>query len=118
MKITLEISEELATQLQTIEEPLPKILELGVRRLNAESQTEFDGMTEVLEFFAQLPTPQEVVRLHASERLRDRIGELLHKNRTVGLTEAEEAEWTRYEYVEQLVQIAKAKAFAKLKNAS
>lgn len=118
MKITLDISEELATQLQSIEEPLPKVLELGVRKVIDRSQIKFEGVAEVLEFFTQLPTPEEIIALQASESLQNRVRELLDKNRTVGLTEAEQVEWSQYEYVEHLVRIAKAKALAKLKSAS
>ncbi|MBE9008956.1 hypothetical protein IQ250_01885 [Pseudanabaenaceae cyanobacterium LEGE 13415] len=118
MKIALDISEELATQLQSIEESLPKILELGVRKVINRSQAKFEGVTEVLEFFAQIPSPEEMIALRASEALQDRIRELLDKNRTVGLTEDEEAEWSQYEYIEHLIRMAKAKALAKLKSES
>lgn len=117
MKITLEISEELATQLQPFENQLPQILELGLTKLN-QSPSEFEGVTEVLEFFAKLPTPEEIIALRASEKLQNRVRELLEKNRTIGLTADEQKEWQQYEHLEHLVRIAKAKAHAKLKGIS
>ena len=39
---------------------------------------------------------------------------LLEKNRTTGLTADEEEEWRRYQYLEHLVRLAKAKAALKL----
>ncbi|WP_334865907.1 hypothetical protein [Nostoc sp.] len=59
----LNIPEELATRLNLLEDYLPQILELGLRELNAISQTGFTGMAEVLEFLAQLPTPEEIIAL-------------------------------------------------------
>ena len=49
--------------------------------------------------------------------LLTRISELLRKNRQEGLTPEENAEWQRYETVEHLVRLAKARAAAKLKAA-
>jgi hypothetical protein len=118
VKITLEISDELATQLQPFENQLPEILELGFTKFSARSQSEFEDATEVLEFFATLPTPDEIIALRASEKLQNRIRELLDKNRAIGLTASEQKEWQQYEYVEHLVRIAKAKAHAKLKGIS
>ena len=69
----------------------------------------------LLELLAKLPSPEEVLALRASPALQHRVSALLEKNRTVGLSPAEEDEWQRYQYVEHLVQLAKAKAALKLK---
>ena len=42
---------------------------------------------------------------------------LLEKNRAEGLSDDEEREWERYEYLEHLVRMAKAKAKLKLRGA-
>ncbi len=115
MRVTLDIPEELATRLNLLEDQLPQILELGLRELNAISQTGFTGMAEVLEFLAQLPAPEEIIALRPSEALQARITSLLEKNRTQGLTSVEEQVWEHYQYLEHLVRIAKAKAYLKLK---
>lgn len=117
MLITLDIPEELATQLQPLEEQLPRILELGLRELNALNQLGFEGAAEVLEFLAKLPTPEEIIALRPSETLQNRISTLLEKNRTTGLTPTEKQEWEQYQYLEHLVRLAKAKAHLKLKQA-
>ena len=115
MRVTLDIPEELATRLNLLEDQLPQILELGLRELNAISQTGFTGMAEVLEFLAQLPTPEEIIALRPSEALQAQITSLLEKNRTQGLTPVEQQAWEQYQYLEHLVRIAKAKAYLKLK---
>jgi hypothetical protein len=115
--ITLTIPDDLAARVRSQQERLPEILELGLRELNAEKQDGFQGAADVLEFLARLPTPEETLKLRASERLQNRVSELLEKNRNDGLNASEEAEWERYEYLEHLVRMAKASASLKLKTA-
>ena len=70
---------------------------------------------EVLEFLATLPTPEEIIALRPSEALQAQISNLLEKNRTQGLTPAEEQIWEQYQCLEHLIRMAKAKAHLKLK---
>ncbi len=67
-----------------------------------------------MEILAGLPTPEEVLTLRPSALMQARIELLLEKNRTKGLTEAEEQEWEKYQYLEHLVRLAKAKAHLRL----
>ena len=94
---------------------LPKILELGLREFNATARPGFEGVAAVVELLAGLPAPEEVLGLRPSETLQSRISALLEKNRTEGLSPAEEQEWAQYEYLEHIVRMAKAKAALKLK---
>ena len=115
MLVTIEIPNELAAELSNLEEDIPEILELGLRELNAKAQPGFAGTAEVLEFLAKLPTPQEILAIRPSEALQAQINQLLEKNRTVGLTIAEEKTWQQYQYLEHLVRLAKAEAYVRLK---
>ncbi len=114
--MTITIPEELADRLKPLESQIPRILELGLRKLNASSQPSFEGADEVLELLASLPSPEEIIALRPSEDLQTRISLLLEKNRDQGLTAEEEKEWESYQYLEHLVRMAKAKAYLKLKN--
>lgn len=114
--VNLMIPQDLADRILSLENQLPRILELGLRELNAVTQPGFDGAAEVLEFLASLPTPKEMVNLRPSKTLQDRISRLLEKSRSTGLTPEENQEWEQYQYLEHLVRIAKAKALLKLKN--
>ena len=58
-----------------------------------EPQVGFLGLTEVVEFLANLPTPEAIIALHPSETLQSQISNLLEKNRTVGLTPEDEKIW-------------------------
>ena len=110
MLITLDIPNELATRLEPLTNQLPRILELGLRELNADAQLGFEGATAVLEILAGLPSPTEILALRPSEALQTRLNVLLEKNKTEGLTPEEEEEWEKYQYLEHLMRIAKAKA--------
>ncbi|MBI3698442.1 MAG: hypothetical protein HY238_26830 [Acidobacteria bacterium] len=112
--ITLKVPDELAQRLRNQQKRLPEILELGLRELNAETQTGFGGAAEVLELLASLPSPEEILNLRPSEGLQRRVQELLGKSRAGKLTAQEEEEWERYQYLEHLVRMAKAKACLKL----
>jgi hypothetical protein len=112
MKVTLDLPDDLAADLRQFEHEFVAIVAAGLREVKAPSGSQFHGLVQVLEKLAELPTPQEVLELRPSESLQARITELLDKNRGVGLSPAEAAEWQRYETVEHLVRIAKARALA------
>lgn len=98
-----------------LQDQLPQILELGLRKWYADAQVGFFGLAEILEFLANLPSPEEILALKPSEALQQHVENLLEKNRTVGLTVEEERSWQQYEYVEHLVRVVKAKALLKLR---
>ena len=114
MQITLDLSEELVSRLYSIEDKLPQVIELGLRELNASRQDGFNGIAEVLEFLATLPTPEEIIALRPSEALQTQISNLLEKHRDRSLTDAEAQMWEQYQYLEHLIRKAKAKAYLKL----
>jgi hypothetical protein len=114
MQISVEIPDDLAVRLSLLQDQLPQILELGLREWNADAQSGFAGLAQVLEFLANLPSPEEILALKPSQSLQQQIEALLEKNKTVGLTTEEERLWQQYEYVEHLVRVAKAKALIKL----
>lgn len=116
MEISINIPDDLALRLTPVSQQLPEILELGLREWSALEQPGFSGLADVLEFFAALPSAEEILALKPTAVLQQRVEELLTKTQTVGLTETEERWWQHYEYVEHLVRIAKAKALAKLTN--
>jgi hypothetical protein len=115
MFITLNVPEELATRLRQHEDELPRILELGLRDLDATAPPGFAGVADVLEMLARLPTPEEILALRPSATLQARIQTLLEKNRTEGLSPVEEQEWEQYQYLEHVVRLAKARAHLRLK---
>lgn len=116
MKVTLELPDEFVLKLPATPDDLRRVLELAIRKWNAEQSTEFSGIADLLETLASLPSAAEVLALRPSHSFQKRAGELLSKNRATGLLPDEEREWQQYEYVEHLVRLAKARAAQKLKN--
>jgi hypothetical protein len=112
MQITLELPDDIAATVN--KENLPQILTLGLREINANPLTGFSGLTEILEFLAKLPSPQEILALHLSSSIQEEIDNLLQKNRTEGFNESDRLLWQHYEFVEHLVRLAKAQAMVKL----
>jgi hypothetical protein len=112
--ITLSLPEDLALQIRAQQQQLPRILELGLREMNASGQSGFDGAADVLELLAALPAPDEILNLRPSTRLSARVAELIEKSRAGEMTPFDEEEWDRYEYLEHLVRVAKAAAQLKL----
>ncbi len=115
MQVTIDLPDNLAVRLQSNKGQLEKIVELGLRELRANSLVGYQSLTEVLEFFAGMPTAEEIIALRPSEDLQNEISELLEKNRREGLSETDEQTWASYELIEHLVRIAKAKAKKQLK---
>jgi hypothetical protein len=112
--ITLSLPDDLESQIRARQEQLPRILELGLRELNACGQSGFDGAADVLELLAALPAPEEILKLRPSVRVAARVVELIEKSRAGEMTPLDEEEWEKYEYLEHLVRMAKAAAQLKL----
>ena len=116
--ITLSLPDDLASEIRAHRQQLPRILELGLRELNAANQAGFNGAADVLELLAALPTPEEVLDLRPSPRLSARVAEMIEKSRAGEMTPLDEEDWDRYEYLEHLVRMAKAAAQLKLASAA
>lgn len=113
--LTVDVPDDLALRLQGNEERLPRILELGLRQFQAQSQSEFSGAAEVLELLASLPSPDVILGIRPATEFQSRIDALLEKNRNEGLNAEENAEWESYMYLEHLVRMAKARALVQLR---
>jgi hypothetical protein len=65
---------------------------------------------EFVDFLAAGSTPQEVIDFHPSEETKARVADLIHRQKTVGLTAEETAELNYYLQIEHLMRLAKARA--------
>ncbi len=124
-QIMVDVPDDIAARLASRPDELPQILALGLREVDANPASGFSGLSEVLEFLVKLPAPQEILALRLSPEVQAEVDRLLEKSRlppvghgpTVGLSAVEQCLWQQYEYVEHLVQMAKAQALLKLKSA-
>jgi hypothetical protein len=65
---------------------------------------------EIVEFIAAGTTPDSVARFEPSQQAKDYIAELLHKEKTTGLTSEESSELDHFVKFEHLMRLAKARA--------
>jgi hypothetical protein len=114
MRLTLDISDELAARLSSEQARLPQILALGLREVDAEDACGFRGLADVLEFLADLPTPEQILALRPSQNLQQDIVRLLERSREASLNAADERQWRQYQYIEHLVRKAKIRAAIQL----
>lgn len=105
VEMTMQVPDELAEQLRPLHGYLPTVLKLtlsGFRTLAIETAT------EIIEFLATEPTPQEVLSYHVSERAQERLQRLLALNSAGLLGEPEQAELDELEKIEHIVILLKA----------
>ena len=65
---------------------------------------------EIIEFIAGGPSARRVADFQASPEAKARVGDLIRKEKTDGLTPGEKAELDDYMTLEHIMRLAKAKA--------
>lgn len=65
---------------------------------------------EVVEFIAAGTTPSKVVAFRPSEESRQRVEDLIHREKAEGLSPEETEELDNYLHIEHLMRLAKARA--------
>ncbi|MBX3055157.1 MAG: hypothetical protein KF770_01675 [Anaerolineae bacterium] len=71
---------------------------------------DLNSYLDVIDFLAKEPKPDEIAAIQASPVLQARIADLLAKNRTGTLSSQEAAELDRYEQLDYLMTLVKARA--------
>jgi hypothetical protein len=69
---------------------------------------------EIIDFIAAGTTPSGVVAFRPSEEAKDRVADLIQREKTTGLSPEETAELNHYLQLEHLMRLAKARARAHL----
>ncbi len=65
---------------------------------------------EIVDFIAAGTSPDSVAHFEASRDTKDRIANLIHREKTTGLTPDETSELDHYVKLEHLMRLAKARA--------
>lgn len=65
---------------------------------------------EVIDFIAAGTTPQNLIDFNPSEEAKERIADLIHREKTTGLTSEETAELNHCLQLEHLMRLAKSRA--------
>jgi hypothetical protein len=65
---------------------------------------------EVIEFIAAGTSPSSVVSFQPSEAVKERVADLIHQEKSIGLAVEEKSELDHYLQLEHLMRLAKARA--------
>jgi hypothetical protein len=65
---------------------------------------------EIVEFIAAGTTPESVMRFAPSQATKDYVADLIHREKTTGLTSEESSELDHFTKLEHLMRLAKARA--------
>jgi hypothetical protein len=71
---------------------------------------------EIIEFIARGTTPGNVAAFRPSEKTKERVAELIRREKTSALSPEEESELNHYLQMEHLMRLAKARARQHLAN--
>lgn len=107
VEMTVQMPPQLALRLRPIQNRLVEIIELGLRAI---TPAQYGLHSEVIEFLASGPTLQAIVAFRPSAKAQARVTELLDKNQAGTLMSAEQSELDRYEHLDYLMTLVKARA--------
>ena len=65
---------------------------------------------EIIEFIAAGVRPEDIVAFHPSPEAKERVADLIHREKTTGLSPEETAELQHALQLEHLMRLAKARA--------
>ena len=65
---------------------------------------------EIVEFIAAGTTPESVAHFESSQQTKEYVADLIHKEKTAGLTPDESSELDHFMKLEHLMRLAKARA--------
>jgi hypothetical protein len=105
IQMTMQVPDDLARRIEPIGSWLPTIIELSLVGFKTVA---IATATEVVQFLAQNPTPQEVIDYHISEQAQARLQRLLVLNESGILSEDEQLELDELERLEHIVVMLKA----------
>jgi len=114
IEITIQVPNTLGQQLQRFQDRLPEVLERGLREVMADSADAFADESAILALLASQPNPEQVLALHPTPELQERISDLLLRSKEGTLPPQEATELDRYLLLEHLVRLAKAHAAKRL----
>jgi hypothetical protein len=111
VEITMQVTERLAQQLQPLYDWLPIILELSLVRFKTPA---VQTASEIIDFLATSPSPEDVASYHVSERAQERLQRLLAMQQAGLASEEEQAELDEISQIEHIVVMLKVHAHEKL----
>ncbi len=80
MEIAMDIPDNLAVHLRDREDQLSQIIEIGLRKIDANTHSTFDDALEILEKLVAFPSAKEIIDLRPSDGLQKRMDALQKKS--------------------------------------
>ena len=109
IRMTIDIPDDLARQLEPERERVVEIIARGLRR----TWSGGSGLRrEVISFLARRPAAEEIIECRPSQKMAERARELLRRNQEGALTSTEEAELDEMCEVDRFVSLVKAEVLA------
>lgn len=102
--ITIEVPDDLSSQLEQIQEQLPELLRLCLRPAAVSAQV----YRYVLDFIASQPSPDAIAHFRPTPEMQDRLRYLIERSQAESLTPLEKTELDEYERIEHLIVLLKA----------
>ena len=111
VEIKMQVPDTLAQRLQPMYDWLPTVLELSLVGFKTNA---VQTASEIIEFLAKGPSPNEVLAYHVSDRAQARLRRLLAINEAGLASEEEQAELDEIGQIEHVIILLKARAQEKL----
>jgi hypothetical protein len=92
MQITIEVSDHLGEQLQQLGDRLLEALDRALQELTFTETTAYQDDSQIIKLLASQPTPEVVLAIRPSPILKERMSELLARNKSGTLTRSEKVE--------------------------
>ncbi|WP_413163844.1 hypothetical protein ACL6C3_30335 [Capilliphycus salinus ALCB114379] len=70
-----------------------------------------DASEEMIDLIASGATPQQIISFQASQAVKERVVDLIEREKTTGLSIEEKSELDRFLQLEHLMRLIKAKAY-------
>lgn len=102
-KITLEVPDDLARQLQEAGENLPELLRLSLQQPPIPASI----YRYIFDFLASDPTPEEIFAFRPTDDMIERLQTLLERERSGRLTRSERSELEEFERIEHFIVLLK-----------
>jgi hypothetical protein len=112
VEMTMQVSDTLADKIKPFSAWLPTIIEISLLKFKTRAVAQ---ATEIIEFLQHNPSPEDIVKFHASEKSQKRLRKLLTLNNEGLLSAAENLELDELEKLEHKIILLKAEVTKKLK---
>ncbi len=103
--ITLDVSDEIATQLDAAGDRLPELLALSLQQPAVPAHI----YRFIIDFLASNPSPQDLAAFGPTPEMQERLHILLDRSSMDQLTTTEQAELDEYDRIEHLMVLIKSR---------